>query len=166
MKVYNTRSVSLTIEVLLITILLLFFFFFFDHWSVNLGARDFSSAVSGFCQVFGFATRGFGLRPKMCRPSTNTENSCRARERPLVPRVLKCSLVPKKSTLSRDRIRGATRSWKALNRINLSLGFFAKHTWLRSRNDSYSQFPRSPLGTPGTMTYINTYMHFLLCFVS
>ena len=24
--------------------------------------------------------------------------------------------------------------------------------WLRSRNDSYSQFPRSPLGTPGTPT--------------
>ena len=32
---------------------------------VTLGARDFSSAVSGFCQVF----IGFGLRPKMCRPS-------------------------------------------------------------------------------------------------
>ena len=28
--------------------------------------------------------------------------------------------------------------------------FFAKRAWLRSRNDSYSQFPRSPLGTPGT----------------
>ena len=28
--------------------------------------------------------------------------------------------------------------------------FFAKHAWLRSCNDSYSQFPRSPLGTPGT----------------
>ena len=36
--------------------------------SATLGARDFSSAVSGFCQVF-IATRGFGLRPKMCRPS-------------------------------------------------------------------------------------------------
>ena len=35
--------------------------------SATLGARDFSSAVSGFCQVF-IATRGFGLRPKMCRP--------------------------------------------------------------------------------------------------
>ena len=27
------------------------------------------------------------LRPKMCRPSANTENSHRAREKPLVPRV-------------------------------------------------------------------------------
>ena len=26
--------------------------------------------------------------------------------------------------------------------------FFTKHAWLWSRNDSYSQFPRSPLGTP------------------
>ena len=55
----------------------------------TLGARDFSSAVSGFCQVFivTFAARGFGLRPKMCRPSANTENSHRTREKPLVPRV-------------------------------------------------------------------------------
>ena len=63
----------------------------------TLGARDFSSAVSGFCQVFivtcakrfsrGYAARGFGLRPKMCRPSANTENSRRTREKPLVPRV-------------------------------------------------------------------------------
>ena len=55
----------------------------------TLGARDFSSAVSCFCQVFsrGVAARGFGLRPKMCRPSANTENSHRTREKPLVPRV-------------------------------------------------------------------------------
>ena len=60
----------------------------------TLGARDFSSAVSGFCQVFivtraksGFAARGFGLRPKTCRPSANTETSRRTRENPLVPRV-------------------------------------------------------------------------------
>ena len=60
-----------------------------DHFrstSTTLGARDFSSAVSGFCQVF-IVTRGFGLRPKMCRPSANTENSRRTREKPLVPRV-------------------------------------------------------------------------------
>ena len=75
-------------------------------WTYTLGARDFSSAVSGFCQVFivtraksfsrgkaksfsrSFATRGFGLRPKMCRPSANTEISHRKREKPLVPRVL------------------------------------------------------------------------------
>ena len=43
----------------------------------TLGARDFSSAVSGFCQV---------LRPKTCRPSANTETSRRTREKPLVPR--------------------------------------------------------------------------------
>ena len=48
---------------------------------VTLGARDFSSAVSGFCQVF------IVTRPKMCRPSANTENSRRTREKPLVPRV-------------------------------------------------------------------------------
>ena len=63
----------------------------------TLDARDFSSAVSGFCQVFIVARakfffsrlrrRGFGLRPKMCRPSANTENSRRTREKPLVPRV-------------------------------------------------------------------------------
>ena len=63
----------------------------------TLGARDFSSAVSGFCQVFivtraksfsrGFAARGFGLRPKLCRPSANTKNFHRTREKPLVPRV-------------------------------------------------------------------------------
>ena len=47
-----------------------------------LGARDFSSAVSVFCQVFivtrakslgvfsrGFAVRAFGLEPKISRPS-------------------------------------------------------------------------------------------------
>ena len=64
----------------------------------TLGARDFSSAVSGFCQVFivtraksfsrGFAARSFGLRPKTCRPSANTETSRRTREKPLVPRVM------------------------------------------------------------------------------
>ena len=42
-------------------------------WS-TLGARDFSSAVSGFCQVF-IVTRA------------NTENSHRTRQKPLVPRV-------------------------------------------------------------------------------
>ena len=30
--------------------------------------------------------------------------------------------------------------------------FFTKHAWLWSSNDSYSQFPRLPLGTPGTTT--------------
>ena len=44
MKVYNNRSVSLTIDVLLITILLplllLLRFFFLDHWSVHLFQRN------------------------------------------------------------------------------------------------------------------------------
>ena len=35
------------------------------------------------------------------------------------------------------------------------LSFFAKHVWLWSCNNSYSQFPLSPLGTPGTMTPIS-----------
>ena len=47
--------------------------------NVTLGARDSSSAVSGFCE--------FGLRPKMCRPSANTENFRCTREKPLIPRV-------------------------------------------------------------------------------
>ena len=42
----------------------------------TLGTRDFSSAVSGFCQA-----RGFGLRPKMCRPSANTETSRRTQKK-------------------------------------------------------------------------------------
>ena len=33
------------------------------------------------------ATRGLGPRPKMYRPSPNTENSHRTREKPLIPRV-------------------------------------------------------------------------------
>ena len=36
--------------------------------------------------------RGFGLRPKMCRPSANTENFLRTREKSLVPRVLSPAL--------------------------------------------------------------------------
>jgi len=54
----------------------------------TLGARDFSSAVSGFCQVF-IVTRAFfsQLRRSLLRPSANTENSHRTREKLLVPRV-------------------------------------------------------------------------------
>ena len=48
------------------------FWLLFHLWLLwgkcTLGARDSSSAVSGFCQ-------GFSLRSKMCRPSANTENS-------------------------------------------------------------------------------------------
>ena len=56
-------------------------------------ARDFSSAVSGFCQVFIVTSakcfsRSFGPWPKMCRPLADTENFRRRRENPLVPRVL------------------------------------------------------------------------------
>ena len=73
---------------------------------VTLGARDFSSAVSGLCQVFivtrakSFAARGFDLRPKTCRPSANTENSRRTREKPLVPRVTSGTFRPIFSLLS------------------------------------------------------------------
>ena len=54
----------------------------------TLGARDFSSAVSGFCQVF-IVTRAFFLQllRSWLRPSANTENSHRTRENLLVPRV-------------------------------------------------------------------------------
>ena len=67
------------------------FYLFCPIWP-TLGARDFSSAVSGFCQVFIVTraksfSRGFGLRPKTCRPSADTETSRRTREKPLVPRV-------------------------------------------------------------------------------
>ena len=51
-------------------------FIFVRRVNITLGARDFSSAVSGFCQVF-------------IVPSANTENSRRTREKPLVPRVCK-----------------------------------------------------------------------------
>ena len=47
----------------------------------TLGARDFSSAVSGFCQVFIVTRRSW------LRSSANTEYSRRTREKPLVPRV-------------------------------------------------------------------------------
>ena len=66
---------------------------FLNKLETTLGTRDFFSAVFGFFQVFivtraksfsrGLAARGFGLRPKMCRPSANTENSRRTREKPL-----------------------------------------------------------------------------------
>ena len=54
---------------------------------LTLGARDFPNAVSA---------RGFGLRPKLCRPSADTENSRRThrpREKPLVPRVFKTAFL-------------------------------------------------------------------------
>ena len=52
----------------------------------TLCAIEFSSAVSGFCQVFIVTlekcfSRGFG-------PKADTENSRRTRENPLLPRVL------------------------------------------------------------------------------
>ena len=49
----------------------------------TLGARDFSSAVSGFCQVFIV----------FLAASANNENSHRTREKPLVPRVHCCNLM-------------------------------------------------------------------------
>ena len=44
----------------------------------GMGARDFSSAVSGFCQVFIVTSSA----------SANTENSLRTRKKPPVPRVV------------------------------------------------------------------------------
>ena len=47
-------------------------------------------------------------------------------------------------------------------RINLSKAFFTNHAWHwpgRSRGESYSQFPRSPLVTPRTMTSIFARTH-------
>ena len=74
------------------------FWLLFHLWLLwgrcTLGARDSSSAVSGFCQ-------GFGLRSKMCRPSANTENSRRKREKPLVPRVREMWILAIISTIWR-----------------------------------------------------------------
>ena len=48
-----------------------------DHAQVTLGARDFSSAVSGFCQVFIVThARGFGLRPTPKIPTAREKNLC------------------------------------------------------------------------------------------
>ena len=49
------------------------------HVSITLGARDFSSAVSGFCQVFIVIrakrfSRGFGLRPTSKIPAASEKN--------------------------------------------------------------------------------------------
>ena len=44
---------------------------------ITLGARDFSSVVSGFCQVFivsRFAARGFGLRQTPKIPAAREKN--------------------------------------------------------------------------------------------
>ena len=40
-----------------------------------------------FLARFPVSVKSLCLRPKMCRPSANTENSRRTREKPLVPRV-------------------------------------------------------------------------------
>ena len=69
-----------------------------DHVRDTLGARDFSSAVSGFC-------RGFSLRPKMCRPSANTENSRRTREKPLAPRVCERRLTRKRNLSATQELK-------------------------------------------------------------
>ena len=56
-------------------------------WSfVSLGAKDFSNAVSSFCQVLRM-TRG-SLAEDLSRPSANNENSRCTREKPLIPRVV------------------------------------------------------------------------------
>ena len=60
-------------------------------WSfVSLGAKDFSNAVSSFCQVLR-VTRGSlarSLAEDLSRPSANNENSRCTREKPLIPRVV------------------------------------------------------------------------------
>ena len=78
----------------------------------TLGARDFSSAVSGFCQVFIVTrfSRGFGLGPKTCRPSANTENSRRTREKPLVPRVSWAEQMLETNNLNQTCIMDSTIS--------------------------------------------------------
>jgi len=50
----------------------------------KLGARDFSSAVSGFCQVFIVTSDCRDPHEKFFSPLANTENSRRTREKPLV----------------------------------------------------------------------------------
>ena len=100
------KALNFKLELLLLRIMWVFRHFFtcrltwsqletFNLIGVNV-IRQKSSKVNGdgkkhrsVPEVFsrGFATRGFGLRPKMCWPSANTENSRRAREKPLVPRV-------------------------------------------------------------------------------
>ena len=50
----------------------------------------------------GFAARGFGLRPKICQPSANTENSRPTREKPLVPRVTRIRIFLKPRTFSQE----------------------------------------------------------------
>ena len=88
MLVKKHRKWQMSLNVYQIQVVLCLFVAF------TLGARDFSSAVSSFCQVF-IVTRGFGLRPKMCRPSANTENSHCTRQKPLVPKVRRFSIAIK-----------------------------------------------------------------------
>ena len=47
--------------------------------------RLFQCGFRFLSSLYSVAARGFGLRPKTCRPSANTENSRRTREKPLVP---------------------------------------------------------------------------------
>ena len=70
MKVYNTRSVSLTIEVLLITILLLFFFFFSTTevltWVPETFLARFPVSVKSLASPLvasAYGRRCVGLRP-------------------------------------------------------------------------------------------------------
>ena len=60
-------------------------------WVAETFLARFPVSVKSLCQVFivtRFAARGFGLRPKMCRALTDTENSRRTRGKPLVPREI------------------------------------------------------------------------------
>jgi len=46
--------------------------------------------------------KSFWPRPKTCRPSANTENSRRTREKPLVPRVTRIRIFLKPRTFSQE----------------------------------------------------------------
>ena len=56
------------------------------------------------------------------------------------------------STTQFQAIEFVDRHVSESSKFNLSYAFFAKHAWLRSRNDSTTHFPRSLQGTPGTMS--------------
>ena len=60
----------------------------------TLGARDFSSAVSGFCQVFVVTRAKSVFLAASAYGQANTENFRSTREKPLVPRVWIAALGP------------------------------------------------------------------------
>ena len=55
-----------------------------------------------------------------------------------------------KAILERDQLRASPQSSPKINHMLITNSF----PYDESRHDSYSQFPRSPLGTPGTTTVV------------